>query len=84
MRIAPVLIAGLDRAWARHETPYGMAEAGWTASAGQVQVRAVVPANTTAIIVLPGAEPVEVGSGLHEWTVSDPRPAQEESSLTTV
>lgn len=84
LRIAPVLIAGLDRAWARHETPYGMAEAGWTASAGQVQVRAVIPANTTATVVLPGAEPVEVGSGTHEWTVNDPRPAQEESSLAAV
>lgn len=84
LRIAPVLIAGLDRVWARHETPYGMAEAGWTESAGQIQVRAVVPANTTAVVVLPGTDPVEVGSGTHEWTISDPRPAQDKPSLAVV
>ncbi|GAA4419443.1 glycoside hydrolase family 78 protein [Georgenia halophila] len=77
LRIAPVPIAGLDRAWARHETPYGMAESGWTATDGEIRVRAVVPANTTATVELPGAEPVEVGSGAHEWTIADPRPAEE-------
>lgn len=84
LRIAPVPIAGLDRAWARHETPYGMAEAGWTASDGQLQVRAVVPANTTAVVELPGEEPVEVGSGTHEWMINDPRPAREESRFAAV
>lgn len=84
LRIAPVLIAGLDRAWARHETPYGVAEAGWTASAGQILVRAVVPANTTAVVVLPGSDPLEIGSGTHEWTFTDPRPSQDEASLAVV
>jgi alpha-L-rhamnosidase len=79
LRVAPVPIAGLDRAATRFETAYGMAEAGWTAQDGQLVVRAVVPPNTTAVVVLPGRSggaggtEVEVGSGHHEWTVPDPR-----------
>lgn len=62
LRVAPVLIAGLDHVSARHETPYGIAEASWMESDGQIRVRAVVPANTTAVVELPGADTVEVGS----------------------
>jgi alpha-L-rhamnosidase len=88
LRVAPVPIAGLDHASTRHETPYGLAEAGWTARDGQIVVRAVVPANTTAVVVLPGArsdadggdgvEELEVGSGEHEWTLPDSRNPQAE------
>jgi alpha-L-rhamnosidase len=75
LRVAPVPIAGLDRASARYETAYGTAEAGWTAHDGQVVVHAVVPANATAVVVLPGTVDgeIQVGSGRHEWTVPDPR-----------
>lgn len=73
IRIAPVPVAGIDRASARHETPYGMAEVSWAASDGDLTVNAVVPPNTSAIVDLPGMEGTEVGSGEHEWTVRDPR-----------
>jgi alpha-L-rhamnosidase len=75
LRIAPVPIAGLDRAAARYETAYGMAESGWTAHDGQIVVHAVVPANASAVVVLPGMVDgeIQVGSGRHEWTVPDPR-----------
>ena len=80
LRIAPVPIAGLDHASTRHETPYGTAEAGWAARAGQIVVRGVVPPNTSAVVVLPGGVDgeIEVGSGEHEWTVPDPRARQRE------
>ncbi|TDD68946.1 alpha-L-rhamnosidase [Jiangella aurantiaca] len=73
LRIAPVPVAGIDHASARQETPYGPAEAGWTAEAGRLRVRAVIPPNTTATVELLGAEPVDVGSGTHDWTIPDPR-----------
>ncbi|MFC8798628.1 family 78 glycoside hydrolase catalytic domain [Promicromonospora sp. NPDC057138] len=82
LRVAPVPIVGLDRAATRFETPYGTAEAGWEARDGQIVVRAVVPANASAVVVLPGGrddadgaagDQIDVGSGEHEWTVPDPR-----------
>jgi alpha-L-rhamnosidase len=73
LRIAPVPVAGIDHASARIDTPYGAAEAGWRAEDGRIRVRAVVPANTTAVVTLPGAADVEVGAGAHEWTVADQR-----------
>jgi alpha-L-rhamnosidase len=83
LRVAPVPIAGLDRAATRFETAYGMAEAGWTAQDGQVVVRVVVPPNTTAVVVLPGGgTEIEVGSGHHEWTVPDPRVPVEPRAVT--
>lgn len=80
--MAPVPIAGLVRAATRFETAYGMAEAGWTAQDGQLVVRAVVPPNTTAVVVLPGGTETEVGSGHHEWTVPDPRERVESRAVT--
>lgn len=90
LRIAPVPIAGLDRAATRFETPYGTAEAGWEAREGQIVVHAVVPANTSAVVVLPGVGPdgdeagreFEVRSGRHEWTVPDPREPAEPLVVT--
>jgi alpha-L-rhamnosidase len=84
LRVAPVPIVGLDHASTRHETPYGMAEAGWAARDGQIVVRAVVPANASAVVVLPGASDattIEVGSGEHEWTVPDPRATSAAGSI---
>ena len=80
LRIAPVPLEGLEHASVIHDTPYGRAESGWMeAGAGELRVRAVVPANTTAVVELPGQADVEadveVGAGTHEWTIADPRRA---------
>ncbi|SDC95548.1 alpha-L-rhamnosidase [Glycomyces harbinensis] len=75
LAIAPVPLAGLERAEAAFETPYGRAEAGWEEHEGRIVVHATVPANTTALVTLPGAEAREVGSGEHRWTIEDPRVA---------
>jgi len=75
IRIEPRPLPEFDYATTSHETPYGLASAGWKRVGAQYVVDAVVPPNTTAEVVLPGsAETVVVGSGTHSWTV-DAAPA---------
>jgi alpha-L-rhamnosidase len=71
LRIAPRPLASLSHASARHETPYGTASVSWVREGDEVVVTAVVPANTTAKVSIPGA-PDEVGSGAHEWRYREP------------
>ena len=73
IQVAPRPLASLDHARASLTTPYGPAEAGWRRGAdGAVTVDALVPANTTARVRLPGsAEVITVGSGRHSWTVAE-------------
>ncbi|MFF1635842.1 glycoside hydrolase family 78 protein [Leifsonia sp. NPDC058248] len=69
--IAPQPLTGFDHAAAAHETPYGRASAGWRREGDVVTVTAEIPANTTAVVTLPGSdETFEVGSGSYEWTVA--------------
>ena len=90
LEIAPQPIAGLEWASTRHETPYGTAEVEWHRAGGRIEVRAIVPANTDAVVTLPGSEPVIVGSGTHEWSVTDtgageaPRPLATSSTLAAI
>ncbi|MEW9548269.1 family 78 glycoside hydrolase catalytic domain [Nonomuraea sp. NPDC050783] len=85
---------GLSRARATLDTPYGRAEAGWSRSGGSLELRVVVPPNTTATVHLPPdpadgpvAAPVTVGSGEHVFTCAfrdpadDPAPAPRRSRL---
>ncbi|TDL46206.1 alpha-L-rhamnosidase [Microbacterium oleivorans] len=78
LRIAPQPLETLSSASARHLTPYGEASVSWRRDRDQIVVTAVVPANTTADVAVPGA-PDEVGSGRHEWRfaapATPPRPA---------
>lgn len=69
IRIAPRPLTALAHAEARHLTPYGEASVAWAREGAEVVVRAVVPANTTAVVDLPGRDPFEVGSGTHEWRI---------------
>jgi alpha-L-rhamnosidase len=60
---------GLTSASARLRTPYGIASSSWTLTDGALEIRAVVPPNTTARITPPtGVEPFEAGAGTHTWT----------------
>ncbi|MFT4214302.1 MAG: family 78 glycoside hydrolase catalytic domain [Microbacterium sp.] len=72
LRIAPRPLAGLDRAAARHVTPYGEASVDWHRDGDDIVVTATVPANTTALVDLPALPLSEVGSGTHEWRVAAP------------
>jgi alpha-L-rhamnosidase len=72
LEIRPRIGGGLTHARARHETPYGPAEAGWRLVPGAVEIEAVVPPNTVATVTLPDPDrpPFEVGSGTHRWRVA--------------
>ncbi|SDX56424.1 alpha-L-rhamnosidase [Arthrobacter sp. cf158] len=59
----------LTWASARHETPYGTASVLWKIDDGNLSVVVEIPTGTTARIELPGQEPLEAGSGRHEFAV---------------
>ncbi|GAC1560672.1 MAG: glycoside hydrolase family 78 protein [Herpetosiphon sp.] len=70
LQIRPVPGGGLTHAKARHKTPYGVAQCAWEITGAEISVEVVVPPNTHATVVLPGAdaEPIEVGSGTYRWS----------------
>jgi alpha-L-rhamnosidase len=66
--IAPNIGGGMTHASARHKTPYGIAEVRWKIQADQLEMDAIVPANTRATVRFPGSsEVLEVGSGTYHW-----------------
>ncbi|WP_026403359.1 alpha-L-rhamnosidase [Actinomadura rifamycini] len=69
IEIRPRPGGGLTRAGARLRTPYGAAECSWRIENGRLAVKAVVPANATAHVALPGADRFTVGSGAYRWDV---------------
>ncbi|MGX5682672.1 family 78 glycoside hydrolase catalytic domain [Schumannella luteola] len=71
LRIAPRPLRQLGWASASHETPYGLASVSWTREGSTVSVVAVVPANTTAVVDLPGHPLTEVGSGEHRFSFEE-------------
>jgi len=68
IRFAPRPGGGFTRASAEHETPYGRASIQWRIETGALTVDVVVPTGADAIVHLPGAEPVTVGSGSHSFS----------------
>jgi alpha-L-rhamnosidase len=61
---------GITCASTRHITPYGLAESSWKIETGYFELNVLVPANTSAVVTLPGsATPLEVGSGAWYWCV---------------
>lgn len=82
LRIAPRPLRALDHAETSHRTPYGLARVAWRREGGSVVVSARVPANTTAVVDLPGRDPETVGSGDHAWRFDEPAPARARRPLT--
>ncbi len=70
IEIKPQIGGGLTYAHARHHTPYGMAEVGWSIEGDEIIVVAMIPPDVTAEVSLPGTgqAPFEVGPGMHRWT----------------
>ena len=68
IRIQPALDCGLDSVSVSEETPYGKSAVEWMKEGEQTRVKVMIPANTTAEIVLPGIREV-VGSGKYEFVV---------------
>ncbi|WIB13928.1 alpha-L-rhamnosidase C-terminal domain-containing protein [Curtobacterium sp. MCPF17_052] len=62
---------GLERASARHLTPFGEAEVSWTRGAGLLQVAVTIPPGARGIVRLPVAGWTEqlVGPGTHSFAV---------------
>lgn len=69
IRFAPIPGGGLTHAEASLATAYGTASISWDRTADSLTVNVVVPPNTTAVLALPGADEVELGSGAHSATV---------------
>ena len=83
IRVEPRPLPEFDHASTTHETPYGLAGAGWKREGQRIVVTATVPANTTAEVVLPGsAEVLVVGSGDHSWSVEAPAVAPPAGTLS--
>ncbi|UQN09161.1 glycoside hydrolase family 78 protein [Deinococcus sp. QL22] len=69
LKIEPRPGGNLTHASARHLTPYGETEVDWRIQDGQIDLRVVVPPNTSADVTLPRTgEQYTVGSGTHRWT----------------
>lgn len=67
-RIAPMPIKGITWVKACLETPYGTLSSSWSCKDNVLCVDVEVPANTTAIIVLPDKEKeIQVGSGTYHY-----------------
>ena len=67
--VSPLPGGGLTHASAYHRTPYGMATVAWRREAARLLVDVTVPPSTTATVVLPGIDSVDVGSGTHHFEV---------------
>ncbi|GAB7106643.1 glycoside hydrolase family 78 protein [Streptomyces phaeofaciens JCM 4814] len=72
---------GLTWARAEHDTPYGRAETGWRLEGGTLHVDLLVPPHVTALVELPGTEPVEIGPGRHSFYT--PYPARTPNPAAT-
>ncbi len=69
LHVAPVPGHGVTAATATLRTPYGPASCDWTLDDHRITLAVDVPPNATATVVRPGLpDPVDVGSGHHEWT----------------
>jgi alpha-L-rhamnosidase len=68
IEIAPILGGGVTSARAKLETGYGTVSVEWSLAGPELTLRAIVPPNTRARVVLAGLDTVTVGSGVHEWT----------------
>ncbi len=64
-RIQPLPGGGLTWARTRLHTPYGLLACDWQVDGDEIEVRATIPPNTTAEIVLPDGTVTPVGSGNH-------------------
>ncbi|OUP85424.1 alfa-L-rhamnosidase [Lachnoclostridium sp. An169] len=66
--IRPMLVKGLEEVHAKLQCPYGQIASGYVCRDGKLKIHAEIPANTTAVIVLPEKEEqIEAGSGVYEY-----------------
>lgn len=68
IRIQPRPGGDLQNAETRHETPYGTVSSSWTVNGNDFSLEVVVPANTTATVILPDGKEEVVGSGSYKFS----------------
>jgi alpha-L-rhamnosidase len=56
----------------RHVGPFGQIDVTWRVDGGSMELDVLVPGGTMATVVMPGAEPHDVGPGQHRWTGAAP------------
>ena len=67
-QVKPMFVKGIEEWGTEFESVYGKIVANTSCKAGKIHVHVEVPANTTAVIVLPEKEEVhEVGSGVYDY-----------------
>ncbi len=64
-RVRPVIGGGVTWARTAHLSRYGRIEVAWELLDGVLAVTVTVPGGCSAVVELPGREPVEVGPGTH-------------------
>lgn len=63
--IKPLPGGSLSHAKASYRSPYGLVESGWEKTGTGIKYEFLIPANTSAGIILPGGECRTVGAGRH-------------------
>ena len=69
-RVRPRPGGGLTSAEAAHESPYGRIESAWRIEGDAFELRVLVPAGTSAEVVLPDGRVTAAGPGEHTFTCS--------------
>lgn len=68
IRIRPMFVKGIEEAEGTFESPYGKIVSGYQCRDGKIHIHVEIPANTTAVIILPETEEcLEVGSGSYDY-----------------
>ena len=66
--IKPMFVKGIEEAGAELESPYGKIVSRYSCKDGKIQIHVEIPANTTAVIVLPEKEEkIKTGSGIYDY-----------------
>jgi alpha-L-rhamnosidase len=58
---------GITWASTRHVGPFGQIDVTWRVADGSMELDLRVPGGSTATVMMPGAEPHDVGPGRHQW-----------------
>jgi alpha-L-rhamnosidase len=63
--IQPAVVGDITWVKAHHDGPYGRITSHWKREGSKLDLEVTIPPNSSATVVLPGREPVQVGSGRH-------------------
>ena len=66
--VRPYVIDGINAASGSYKSQYGNIAINWNVSGGVFSIDVEVPANTVALIELPGGSKIEAGSGKHSYS----------------